>query len=387
MFEFTTTRIINSNKDYTTGLPVWSAQEEAGDKPASLNIKRSLKFLKPNVVAIYKAAGTQPTLAKATIDLSSITQASGVFRIAMYIRLQNSQNSYYANDMVFKGKPLYIEFEKKQGEATATLANKVAKIANKYIAMSHDFKIVSVTASDTKVIIEAADQYQRFIACNIEWYNPEGGMQFCCNTEGAYEVIAKALPADDPEYDSVNTIVQGVEGFGTYEWLLHNFRLPTAANTRWLALNQDEVPVVGGLYNQYTIVYRVHRGIMGSDAVGDDVTSVTNHVFYVLNSLATEFEGALATIGFSGNGGLTGNGTVAQNSEAIADLKSELSELKESVETLTTTVASKADTSALAGKQDTLTAGDGIDIASNTVTVKLDGASLTKSAAGLKVTE
>ena len=50
-------------------------------------------------------------------------------------------------------------------------------------------------------------------------------------------------------------------------------------------------------------------------------------------------------------------------------------------------LANKADSSALEGKQDALTAGDGIDLADNTVKVKLDGASLTVSAAGLKVTE
>ena len=39
MFQFTTTNVINSNKDLTTGKPLWSAQEAALDKPAFLNIK------------------------------------------------------------------------------------------------------------------------------------------------------------------------------------------------------------------------------------------------------------------------------------------------------------------------------------------------------------
>lgn len=55
MFQFTTTNVINSNKDFTTGKPLWSAQEAADGKPASLNVKRVHNFISTNIVAIYKA--------------------------------------------------------------------------------------------------------------------------------------------------------------------------------------------------------------------------------------------------------------------------------------------------------------------------------------------
>ena len=71
--------------------------------------------------------------------MTTITQASGVFRIAMYIRLSGNQNSYYSNDFVFKGKPLYIEFEKKTGDSAAQLATKVANQIKKY-QRAYDFK-------------------------------------------------------------------------------------------------------------------------------------------------------------------------------------------------------------------------------------------------------
>ena len=60
MFQFTTTNVINSNKDYTTGKPLWSVQEADSDKPASFNVKRVNKFLGPNVVSIYKAEANDP---------------------------------------------------------------------------------------------------------------------------------------------------------------------------------------------------------------------------------------------------------------------------------------------------------------------------------------
>lgn len=299
MFQYTTTTIINSNVDYTTKKPLWSSQAEDVEEGVigSFNVKRHLKFLKPNVVAIYKAEAYDPTFAKATIDLSSITRNAGVFRIAMYIRLSGSQNSYYSNDMVFKGKPLYIEFERKNREALAEVAKKVAAIAKKYMTMVYEQEIVKVSASDTKVIIDATDEYQLFTKVDLEWYNPDGGFQFCCNTAGGYELIASAKEANDPEYDSRNTLVQGKMGFGTYTYLLHNFRLPTAANTRWNKIIQDESPIIGAKYNEYIIEYCTNRGIMGGDAVGDITRSKTTHVFYVKQEVASDFESGLEAIG------------------------------------------------------------------------------------------
>jgi hypothetical protein len=127
MFQFTSTTVINANKDYVSGAePLFEAEEASNGKPASVNVKRHLKFKKPNVVSITKAAYTAPKIAKATLDFSALGVTEGTFRIAMYIKLsQGSANSYYANDLVFKGKPLYIEFVWKKGETAATVAAKV----------------------------------------------------------------------------------------------------------------------------------------------------------------------------------------------------------------------------------------------------------------------
>jgi hypothetical protein len=87
-----------------------------------IHIKRDFKFLKDNVEAIYKRAATDPVLGQLTIDLSNATApttADRVFRVALYIKLSGSQNSYYANNLLFKGKPFYIEFLWKVGETAA----------------------------------------------------------------------------------------------------------------------------------------------------------------------------------------------------------------------------------------------------------------------------
>ena len=297
MFQFTTTTVINSNEDYTSGLtPLWSTQEAKEGKPASMNVKRHLNFIKDNVVSITKAEYTAPKIAKATLDLSHLGKTQGNFRIAMYIKLsQSSANSYYANDLVFKGKPLYIEFVWKQGEEAADVAKKIKDTVKKYMLAVYGKDLVKVSVSDTKVVIEGVDEYQRFERVDIEEYVKEEGMF----TLGEYQVVKSAMTEahkTDAGYDTNFTIEQGEEGFGTYQWILKNLRLPTAARTSWAAINADEAPIIGAKYNEYVIRYCVNRGIMGGDAVGEVTKSLTTHVFYVNQSVSASFEAALAII-------------------------------------------------------------------------------------------
>lgn len=342
MFQFTSTTIINSNVDLASKKALWSKQ----DSPASFNVKRNLKFLKSNVVAMYKNEATDPVLAKATLDLSNLPVEEGIYRIAMYIRLSGSQNSYYANDMLFKGKPLYIEFTKKKDEKAAEVAKKVEAIAKKYFLMVYENDIVKVSANDTKVEINAIDEYQRFTKMDVEYFNPEAGaFASCCSNMGEFQVVASAKEANDPEYDGKNTIVQGKEGFGTYTHLMKDFRLPTAANTRWNKIIVDETPIFGAKYNQYIIEYAVNRGIMGGDAVGELTRSKTIHVFYVNQAVAAEFEQAMAVLGEFG--GRTGN-TLVETNEATAGEALNMATANEKAIAVTNeALASKADQSDL----------------------------------------
>lgn len=301
MFQFTTTNVINTNLDYTTGLPLWSTQiegqtDEKGHeyKVSALNIKRHLNFKKPNVVSITKAEYTEPKNGKVTLDLSTLNASTegGTFRIAMYIRLaMNSQNSYYSNDLVFKGKPIYIEFIWKKNQTPDKVAEQIKKNVKKYFLVVYEKPIVKVTNEGGKVIIECTDEYQRFTKVDIEKYTPYDEPY-----QGGYEVVVSAKTENDEEYDMKNKIEQGVEGFGTYAWILHNLRLPTGNRLGLGAVNQDESPILGAKYNQYIIRYCVNRGIMGGDAVGEVTKSLTTHVFFVNQDIATEFETALKVI-------------------------------------------------------------------------------------------
>ena len=301
MFQFTTTNVINANVDYTTNLPLWSTQVEGEDDTkggtysvSSLNIKRHLNFKKPNVVSITKAEHTDSKNGKVTLDLSTLnaTADGGTFRIAMYIRLAMSkQNSYYSNDLVFKGKPLYIEFVWKKDQTADEVAEQVAKNVKKYFLTVYDKPIVKVTNTGNNVVIECTDEYQRFTKVDIEKYVASDEPY-----QGGYEVVVSAKEETDSDYDGTNKIEQGVEGFGTYSWILHNLRLPTGNRLKLGAINQDEAPILGAKYDQYIVRYCVNRGIMGGDAVGEVTKSLTTHVFFVNTDISAEFETALKVI-------------------------------------------------------------------------------------------
>lgn len=286
MFQFTTTNVINSNQDLTTGKALWSEGEK------SFNVKRVNNFKVDNIVSVTKAPYMAPRLAKAVLDLSSANGVKGhAYRLSIYIRLdQSSQSSYYSNDMVFKGKPLSLEFNWNKDTA-AEVATEVEKLFNKYSIAVYEKPIVKIEAKGATLEIQATDQYQRFYTVALEEFHPKAyhGM-------GEYVPVCKALEETHEDYDSKNTIYQGIEGFGTYEWLLHNLRLPTTARTRVFAMNSDETPIPGAHYDEFVIHYCVNRGILGTNAVGDLVKSMTTHVFYVNHDVVTEFETALSNI-------------------------------------------------------------------------------------------
>lgn len=373
MFQFTTTNVINSNKDLTTGKALWSVQAAKDGKPASFNVKRVNNFLAPNVTAIYKAEANDPEMAKVTIDLSQVDGKKGEqYRLNIYVGLtQASQDSRYSNDLILKGKPFGVDFVWKE-DVTETV-EALVKTIKKYEILVYGDKILNISYSGSYITIEATTEYQRFRRVNIEKLIVDLG-NF---NMGEFEIVRSLDDLDKKNSNAAVTATtegffEGKEGFGTYSFLLHNLRIPTSANTRAFNVRQDEAPVVGAKYNQYTIYYCVNRGILGNNAVGDLVRSRTTHVFYVRQDLAAEFEAALAIVGEIINvtvGSKTPDpGYITSD---IAELTNEIKNIKQILKT----------------KQDVLSDGNGINISDNVVSVEIDGDTLTASAAGLKVTD
>jgi hypothetical protein len=88
--------------------------------------------------------------------------------------------------------------------------------------------------------------------------------------------------------------VERVPELGTAAWLTENLRFPTYPNLRYAALHQEERPIEGATYTQYSFEYiSPRKGLHGQGTVGQKLESVTTHIFYVLDTLSTvitEFE-------------------------------------------------------------------------------------------------
>lgn len=274
MFQYTNTIVLNSLKDVTTGL------DKIVKDSDYVEVRRVNKYLKSNVSAMYKRAASDPVIGKAEFTITN--PGVGIYRLKLYMRLSGSQNSYYANDFVFKGKPFVYEFRITSASTEAAdVAKEIKRVIDKIQAFYGD-KYIKVETSGTKLTIHGVDEYQLFTEAKIQKLNT------AANNPLTNEVFEDVIEG---------TITKSVEGFGTYTHILKDLRLPTIEARKFEAVNQEELPVPGAKYNQYIIEYKVDRGLFGGAAVGQQVTSKTTHVFYVLDSLATEFETALKVLG------------------------------------------------------------------------------------------
>lgn len=297
MFQFTTTTIINSAKDYTNP----SVELFKGDSKY-FDVKRVNRFKVKNIRSVYKQDPVAQSNAKATIDMAKVKTVlttskatKGTFRVEIYVHLaQSNNNPLYSNTWVVKGRPWTFEFSATSTEEAEDIVDKVIKMITKFKLFTMDTEQLKATKEGTKLVLTAQDPYQIFSKVELQYFDPNiGTTTGCCTPRGEY------APVENYEVTDVASITPGNEGFGTFEWIMRNLRLPTAEQTRWNALYQDDRPMVGATYTQYTLEYCENRGILGGDAVGEETKSVTTHVFFVNQTVKSQFEAALTAAGIT----------------------------------------------------------------------------------------
>lgn len=303
MFNWTTTTIINEIPENFIVNPKNKNNEEITDR---LRIGKHL-FEKRWVESIYKAEGHNHELCKATIELNGLNFGNAsVARLYIYVGLEGSEESIYANDWYRKGMPLSISFA-----VTNNATNMAAAIVDTiktFNVFTKVKKVLDVKTDGTKVIIEGTHEHQRFnkIAILVE-DTSEDNILHEENILVEYEKNRKEAPG-------VITInKEGVNGFGTYSQLLKDLRLPTAAHNNWLSVQKDEMPIVGAIYTQYIITYYAPSTANPSfTAIGNRSMSETTHVFWVKSDLVEAWEDKLAAIDPE-NDGLDTNQTIVAN--------------------------------------------------------------------------
>ena len=319
MFNFTTQTVYNQISTTGTNKNLYVAAN--GKKPA-IRVGNT-RFDADSILDIQVKNPTEENLAEVTFDLSKIlipqdsTDNEITARIVLYIGLSmNSQDAFYANNFVYKGKPLFIEFPVKKTDTVDLLAKRVKNIADKYLlVMMGTEKILNVTFEGTAasgddpatgtITFTGVNGYQQIKKAILQKFDPEAKTVDCCSKQGEYVDVITGVPvvyttnangvvtASNNKIDADgNTvaleenevkITPGIEAFGDYNWIIHNLRLPTAANYYpWSPANRmGEMPVPGQQYTQIIVrMLKERDGIMG-EIVGARGTSVTTHVLYV----------------------------------------------------------------------------------------------------------
>lgn len=327
MFNFTTQTVYNYLSTTGANQNVWIPEDQ--DAKPEVRIGNT-RFNVEDILDVQVKMPTAENLASVTFDMSKVVIAQGsdvnelTARVVLYVGLSmNSQDSFYANDLVYKGKPLFVEFPVKKGDDAAAIATKAAAIAKKYFLFTAQEKILNVTAESGNLTFKGVNGYQQIKKAVLQVFDPEAKSIDCCANQGDYIDKVTGVPVmyevnteepvndGDPAvgdvvslhkvYDGANgtslaqdgsevEILPGLEAFGDYNWIIHNLRLPTLANTNFWAPTKEEMPAPGATYVQVIIrMCKERDGIVG-EIVGARAKSVTTHVLYVNSACWSDFQ-------------------------------------------------------------------------------------------------
>lgn len=286
MFNWTTTTLVNE-------LPHMVTEKDG----KALRIGKHL-FEKRWVESIRKAEGHPMELCEAWLNLDGINfQGATVARLYIYVGLDGSEESIYANDWYRKGMPLSISFPVTND--AETMVKSIVDIAKRFNVFTKVKKVLDVTAGSgeddeapkTTLVIKGTHEHQRIQKIAILVNDPSEK-----NITGDELAVVNYELNRTPD-DQVILKNAGKNGFGTYSQLLKDLRLPTAVHNNWLSVQKDEMPVVGETYTQYIITYYAPSMTNPSfTAVGNRSMSETTHVFWVKSGLVTDWDKALKAI-------------------------------------------------------------------------------------------
>ena len=263
-----------------------------------LRISHSLRIAKSNVKFIYKRAWEVPEYATIKFDMDKAVKAlgtnpSGIERLSFAYEVVGSNDVIYVDAYSRHKVPFNVEFPVNATDNAADLATKVVKIINKYQIALKGSKIFDATVDGNFVVITAKDEYLRVASAMLEHYNEQANSYDCCTSFGDFQKKSDGV-----------VVNEGKPGNGTYRQLVKDLWIPTDAHRAWETPFDDEAPMPGANYNEYTITMCVERpGLGGQSAVGQVIASETIHTFYVLDNGAADetnpskaFETALKAI-------------------------------------------------------------------------------------------
>jgi len=267
----------------------FETDDESVTGTSALVIQRLNKYLASNLLGkVYKRSASNPVNEVGTIVLPTTGNVSGTYRLRVDVTMSGSYPIDYDRWAINKGKPFFVEVVVPTAQTgdvlAATLCAGFINGLKKYNGQNIKDIVPTYTSNSGtnagSIIITASNEYMRFLTDSGNYFQ----IELLDSTGENYNPIAVG---------TVTTV--GVEGFGTAWFITKNLRLPTQEATRFFGEDQDERPVNGVLYNQYTFAYNALRNFTGVGAVGQSITSKTTHVLYIPTTLASTFEGYITS--------------------------------------------------------------------------------------------
>lgn len=223
-----------------------------------LSVLRCADYNKDNIIEMVKTEGQKGVPAELTV-VAPTGAAGKTVHAEIVIGLEGKYSADYANVWSNFGKSVIVEYAAVAGDA-AELAK---KIANALPADNAFIKVdgTAIKLTDSHQIVKKAEAY-------VITKNETTGVE----TEGS--------PVKFTEKTARK------REFATGAWLKENLRFPTHLNLRYDNVAGDDAPIDGATYTQYSFQYESERkGLHGQGTVGQKLTSVTTHTFYVNNTL------------------------------------------------------------------------------------------------------
>lgn len=254
---------------------------------------------------VYKTEAVDGAKAKLVIDLDKVKGSAdaqnveNVMQFVIELGLDNDYRGDFGSVLFYFRKPIVVTMDANSDAATVAKAFEKAGVV--------DYKLYTVSVEGEKITLEMADNYITVRKAEVMDLVCDGA----CGEVGQVSKLAYTFDLKDPAVYTKNNV-----GFGTYDYMIHNLRLPTYANIRFTSPAEVEMPVKGGKYTQYSFEYTVPRRLGGLSVAGQKTESTTIHTFFVLNTL--DFEGAT---GITVEGTAVNAGNVA-NHDAHVELAS-----------------------------------------------------------------
>ena len=317
MFQYTHEVIFNSltMKDGSDRI----VRSKEGNK-GSLIIKRGGEYWKNFIQdqKVYRTRGHVGAYELLSIDVEKFADvfparedetsfmAAGTYQLSIFVKLLDPHALYefgYPNYKSF-GRHILVGFDVLPGETATDVAAKVHESLALAIR-KEEFVVGALNGTavkefedgtDTVVAIRANHYALRFDSVGLALYDET----VCDSCVGEYLPTIDIFTNKNDELNAaeVPAGAEGVEPFATGEWLIENLRFPTYPNIRWAAVGEEDRPVPGQLYTQYSFAYDSPRPQFGGlSGVGQKVEAVTRHIYYVPTSLESDFEAGFTGLG------------------------------------------------------------------------------------------